>query len=309
MDDPAKGLLLDSTEKEPEVQKESAKISGRNICYFRAGSGRPLVWVHGLLGGAFCWRFNLPVFARRFTNYAVDLPGCGESEAPRDGEFGMVAQAEHLRGFLGELGLGQVDLVGSSWGGGIAQFFAAANPQLVRSLVLVSPVNPWSELGLGRVRFFGGRLGATLLRAGMPFSRPLHFWGLKRMYGDPQRIPEGTLEGYSLLFSRRGLAGNVVRILRAWERDLDALRTVPKNIQAPTLLIWGSRDTAVDPCSAEVLRQKLPHCELAIIEGAGHVPFEETPEEFNRIMLEFLGNIGSSGDRTIGPPGHHHRPI
>ena len=205
----------------------------------------------------------------------------------------MLAQAGYLRFMLEELGLKQVDVVGSSWGGGVAQLFAAANPKLVRSLVLVSPVNPWSELGRGRVRFFGSSLGGALLRLGMPFSRPLHLWGLKRMYGDPGRIPEGTREGYSRIFFRKALARNIVEMLRSWEGDLKALQAAPEHVAAPTLLIWGTRDTAVDLASAEVLKQRLRDAELAIIEGAGHLPFEETPEEFNRLTLGFLEKVGS----------------
>jgi pimeloyl-ACP methyl ester carboxylesterase len=62
---------------------------------------------------------------------------------------------------------------------------------------------------------------------------------------------------------------------------------VPK-IKVRSLLIWGTRDAAVDVRSAENLKHALPHCQLALIEGAGHLPFEETPEEFNRLVLGFI---------------------
>lgn len=301
-----KRLLLHRIEKKPEIeiQERYADIRGRKISYLQAGSGPPLLLIHGLLGGSFCWRFNLPVFAQKFTTYAINLPGCGESERPRDGDFGMAAQVQHLRSFTTQFGLKEFGVVGCSWGGGIAQLFAAANPALVRSLVLVSPVNPWSEFGLGRVQFFSGALGAALLRAGMPFSRPLHLWGLKRMYGDPKRMPAGTLEGYSRLFLSKGLAGNVVQILRAWRGDLEALKSAPQKIQAPTLLIWGTHDTAVDPGSAATLKARIPGCELEIINGAGHVPFEETPEEFNRITLGFLERVAATPSAASRAPGH-----
>lgn len=276
-----------------EIQRSWVKVLGRSVCYHRAGSGPPLLLIHGLLGGSFCWRFNISVLAEQFTAYAVDLPGCSESENSQSSNYGMVAQADYFTFLLKELGLKRVDIVGASWGGGVAQLFAAANPELVRSLVLVAPVNPWSELGLDRVRFFSSGLGAALLRMGMPFSRPLHLWGLKRMYGDPGRMPDDTLEGYSRMFLRKGLARNVVQILRSWEGDLQALKSAPEHVKAPTLLIWGTRDGAVDLRSAEVLRRKLPQCELAMIEGAGHLPFEETPEEFNRVVMGFLERIGS----------------
>jgi pimeloyl-ACP methyl ester carboxylesterase len=53
-------------------------------------------------------------------------------------------------------------------------------------------------------------------------------------------------------------------------------------------LIWGTRDSAVDVSSAEPLKLALPDCQLKVIEGAGHLPFEETPDEFNRLVLDFI---------------------
>jgi len=261
---------------------------GGTFAWQQAGSGPPLLLIHGLLGGSFCWRLNLPAFAQRFTTYALDLPGCGESAGPGNRTCSMTAQADYLASFLSELALPQVDVVASSWGGGVAQLFAARYPARVRSLVLVSPVNPWSDLGRERVRFFSSVIGAALLRAGMPFSGPVHLWGLKRMYGDPAKMPAGTLEGYSRMFLRKGLAGNIVRTLRAWQDDMEELRRAPEQIHSPTLLVWGARDGAVDPASAQVLLRRLRQAELTVIEGAGHLIFEEIPEEFNRLVMDFL---------------------
>jgi len=276
-----------------DVERCTTSVAGQSVCYLKAGAGPPLLLIHGLLGGAFCWRRNLPALAQRFTTWALDLPGCGESADPGNGACSMTAHADYLSSFLSEFGLPQVDVVGSSWGGGVAQLFAARYPARVRSLVLVSPVNPWSDLGRGRVRFFSRAAGAALLRLGMPFSRPLHLWGLKRMYGDPARMPAGTLKGYSRLSLRKGLSRNIVKMLRAWEDDLEELRLAPEQITAPTLLVWGARDGAVDPASAHALLRRLRKGQLAVIEGAGHLPFEEVPEEFNLRVMEFLESPGS----------------
>ena len=72
----------------------------------------------------------------------------------------------------------------------------AAQSAKVRSLVLVAPVNPWSNFGAGRIRFLIGRMGAAFLRMVWPVSRPLHRIAVVRMYGDPRRLPPGTVEGY-----------------------------------------------------------------------------------------------------------------
>jgi pimeloyl-ACP methyl ester carboxylesterase len=108
------------------------------------------------------------------------------------------------------------------------------------------------------------------------------------MYGDPRRLPPGTIEGYRSLIMRPGRVNNILNTLRGWENDVNALHVAIPKIKARSLLIWGTRDGAVDVRSAEALKQALPQCQVALIEGAGHLPFEETPEEFNQLVLDFI---------------------
>ncbi|HWG39496.1 MAG TPA: alpha/beta hydrolase, partial [Candidatus Acidoferrales bacterium] len=166
--------------------------------------------------------------------------------------------------------------------------FLAAQNAKVRSLVLAAPVNPWSNFGTGRIRFLNSRIGAAFLRMVWPISHPLYHTALARMYGDPRRLPAGTVEGYRSQVMRPGRIDNILNTLRCWERDVNALRMAIPRIRARSLLIWGTRDGAVDVRSAEPLRHALPQCQLKLIEGAGHLVFEETPEEFNRLVLDFI---------------------
>ena len=270
-----------------QIDKLTAEIDGQQLRYLRAGAGPPLVLLHGLLGGSFSWRLNLEAFSRQHTVFAVDLPGLGESDAPRHLDCSMQAQASRVSSLLEQLKLKKVDLVGCSWGGAIAMFLAAQS-QRICSLVLAAPVNPWSNLGARRVRFLKGRLGGTLLRMAWPVSRPLHRLVLERMYGDPRRVPAGTIEGYSSLIMRPGRVHNILNTLHSWEKDVNALRAAIPRIRVRSLLIWGTRDGAVDVRSGEALRRALPQCELALIDDAGHLPFEETPDEFNQLVLDFI---------------------
>jgi 4,5:9,10-diseco-3-hydroxy-5,9,17-trioxoandrosta-1(10),2-diene-4-oate hydrolase len=270
-----------------QIEKLVAEVNGRQIHYSRAGEGRPLLLLHGLLGGSFCWRRNIEALSRRHTVFAIDLPGHGESKAPCQLDCSMPAQAERVSSLLERLNLEEVDVVGCSWGGAIAMFFAAQSSK-VRSLVLAAPVNPWSNLGAGRVRFLNGRIGAAFLRMTWPVSSPLYHTALARMYGDPRRLSAGTVEGYRSMIMRTGRVNNILNALRSWEKDVNVLRAAIPRIKARSFLIWGTRDGAVDVRSAEPLRHVLPQCQLKVIEGAGHLPFEETPEEFNRLVLDFV---------------------
>lgn len=269
---------------------QTAEIEGQKIEYFQAGTGPPVVLLHGLLGGSFCWRMNIRELSRNHTVFAFDLPGVGAYHSPPNLNCSMPAQAHRVLLLLEQLKLENVDVVASSWGGAVAMFLAAQSRRL-RSLVLAAPVNPWSNLGMGRIRFLNRRMGGAMLRMVWPISRPLHRIAVERMYGDPRRVPSGTVEGYSSAAMRPGRVHGILNTLRGWEKDLGALSAAIAQVAVPTLLIWGTRDGAVDVRSAGLLKRALPSCELALIDGAGHLPFEETPEEFNRLVLDFLGRL------------------
>ncbi|HKR95247.1 MAG TPA: alpha/beta fold hydrolase, partial [Candidatus Angelobacter sp.] len=108
-----------------EIGRHCAEVGGQELHYLQAGSGPPLLLIHGLLGGYFCWRFNVPVLAQQHTVFALDLPGFGLSVVPRKLDCSMEAQAFRLLMWLEQLGLESVDIVASSWGGGVALLLAA----------------------------------------------------------------------------------------------------------------------------------------------------------------------------------------
>jgi 4,5:9,10-diseco-3-hydroxy-5,9,17-trioxoandrosta-1(10),2-diene-4-oate hydrolase len=264
-----------------------AEIDGQRTHYLKIGAGPPLFLVHGLLGGSFCWRFNVAELSKRHTVYALDLPGQGLSDVKRGTNCGMQKQAERLACFIQKEALDSVDVVASSWGGAVT-LLLAASCSVVRSLVLAAPVNPWSTFGRERVRFCGSTVGSMLVRCGLSFSARFHHIAVERMYGDTSRIQPGTIEGYSELIRRRGRARSLINIFRNWEHDLAALEGAIPCVEAPTLLVWGTRDGAVDLRSAEPLKRSLRHCRVQMLPGVGHLPFEESPEVFNRLVLDFI---------------------
>ena len=78
---------------------------------------------------------------------------------------------------------------------------------------------------------------------------------------------------------------------RRWNRDLAELESLlPRIADIPALLLWGSRDTAVNPASAEMLSQQFKRCTVEIFDGVGHLPYEEVPELFNASVIEFLNS-------------------
>jgi pimeloyl-ACP methyl ester carboxylesterase len=116
------------------------------------------------------------------------------------------------------------------------------------------------------------------------------------MYGDRSLIPPGTLEGYMAPLEKPGLFEHALSIVRTWTQDLRELEeTLPKLAGIPTLVMWGARDGAVYASSAEKLRKYFPDSKLIIFPGIGHLPYEECPEDFNRILIEFLTGVKVTG--------------
>ncbi|HXY06919.1 MAG TPA: alpha/beta fold hydrolase [Terriglobales bacterium] len=258
--------------------------------FARAGAGPAVLLVHGLLGYSFSWRHAIPKMAEQFTVYAPDLPGAGFSELPPVIDGQLEACGERLLRFMDATGIEACDLMGTSHGGAIAIMAAALDPQRIRALILVAPVNPWSARGKVLSVILSRVLPASAFLRVAPRLRSLQEFYFRRLYGDTRRIRPETLEGYLKPLLRPDPFRYALAVLRSWNRDLRRLESVlPRISQIPTLLVWGSRDGAVDPASAVPLRQQFADCELRVMAGVGHLPYEEAPEEFNQVILEFLG--------------------
>jgi len=266
-----------------------SELDGYRMRYLRGGSGPPLLLLHGLLGYSFSWRFALPALAEKATVYAVDMPGAGFSDRPANPTGGFRAHAERLLRFLDNVGVESCDLLGTSHGGAIAMRAAALAPERVRSLILVAPVNPWSAHGRRLAPFLSSAPVSWMLLRCEPCLGIIHDTLLRRLYGDPGRIPPGTLAGYSAAFKIPGSLNYGLGVVRSWNRDLADLESaLPRISNIPTLLLWGSRDTAVSPDSAERLRQQFKHSEVETFDSVGHLPYEEAPERFNASVIGFL---------------------
>jgi len=278
------------TERPPDGCREDwIPVDDLKIRYWRAGAGPALVLLHGLLGYSFSWRRAIPILAAEFEVFAPDLPGAGFSELSCYLDCRLSAAGDRLRGFLDACGIKSCDLVGSSYGGATAVTFAANLPSRVRHLVLVSPANPWSRIGRKRLFLLRQRVIASLFPPVAKRMRFLNAYFVRRMYGDPRRISSETLRGYARPLARRGIFEHAVRIARTWHPDMEEFKAVLPRIKSiPTLLIWGSKDRVVDVASAAMLRQNLPNSQVRVMDGVGHLPYEESPEEFCRILLEFL---------------------
>lgn len=281
----------------PGTEERWVDVDGCRVRYLIAGQGRPLLLIHGLLGYSFSWRFNFEVLGKVRSVYAIDLPGAGFTERPSDLACGLRESAERLWRFLDKLKIDKADVVGSSHGGALAMYMAAMRPEQITNLILVAPANPWSKAGKHLIWSFENRAGAAVMRAAysaMRAASPVAWqlgqsFFLKRVYGDLERISPGTAEGYSAPLHDPRVLEYALQVVRSWRGDMNRLSALLERLSdLPVLLLWGTADGAVDPQSAYELKRRLPKSEVVMLEGVGHLPYEETPAEFNRVVLRFL---------------------
>ncbi len=277
------------------MEERWATIDGCRMRYLYGGTGPALLLIHGLLGYSFSWRFNLAALAPHASIYAPDLLGVGFSDRCPRLDCSLRAIAERMLRFMDQVGVQQADVLGSSHGGTVTMMMAAAQAQRVRRMILVAPVNPWSRNKHFVIRVLATRAGALAFRAIQPFLTGRYF--LHRMYGNPRRAAPGTLEGYTASLKVPGTVEHALRIVRSWRADLRDLESVlPTIATVPTLFMWGSRDRAVPPESAAKLAANFADAKLVMLDGAGHLPYEEVPADFNRIVVGYL----VSDHRAIG---------
>lgn len=277
------------TQRRVHIEEAFVPVGGVKVHYQRAGTGRPLLLLHGLIGSARNWRQNIRFLSRHSSVYAVDLFNMGESERVPGLDAGLEATADRLAACMDALGLAEADIAGHSHGGAVAMMFAARHPDRVRRLILFAPANPFCNLGHQLVRFYQTRFGIWLARQ-IPFlPRMLKATALSHMYGDPSRVSAGSLEGYIEGLHIPGTMDHILQIVERWFVDMGLLRSVLPGLTAkPTLLIWGDRDRAVGLPSGRELQRTLPKSSLLVIPGAGHIAFEEMPDICNRAMRDWL---------------------
>jgi pimeloyl-ACP methyl ester carboxylesterase len=284
------------------IEERWLDLPGGRMRYLKAGSGPPLILIHGLMGYSFSWRFTLPALAPHATVYAIDNLGAGLSPANEGMDCTVRAAAERVLQFADALGIKDFDLLGTSHGGGVAIMVAAicaercaekrraeTKDSRLQRLVLVAPVNPWSAHGKRLAPLVGSAFGSMLFLSAFERWPTLHDLGLRRLFGDRSRIPPDSLEGYRIPLLKNHVLRHALRIVRNWTADLAALEAaLPKIRDYPTLLMWGTKDRAVDFRSAEPLRGNFRNARLVAFEGVGHLPYEEAPEDFNRALVAFL---------------------
>ena len=286
------------------LREGEVRSGGVTLHHTFGGRGSPLLLIHGLGSAGYMeWRFNLTRLAARHTVFAPDLPGFGRSEKPASARYGIPYFARTLVRYLQEVRVRSAGVLGTSLGGGVALELALRHPRRVRRLVLVNSV------GLGRPRLQPhypllalpgvGELGMRAVQRGLRLApAPLVRRVAARMAAadaDNERLlDDAHLEHLREMFKAEGYPEAYLATVRslvslpALARSFDVSARLAR-VSMPVLLIWGANDPIFPVENATRAHRLLPDSRLVVLEGAGHTPQAERPDEFNRAVLDFLG--------------------
>ncbi len=259
------------------------------VHYQEAGepSARPLLLIHGFASSNLVWsKVLLQLAEAGFRVIAPDLLGYGYSGKPRHLDYTITSQAKMVIHLLAQLGIARVCLVGSSYGGAVAATIALDHPELVEKLVLVGAVTNNKPTRYMLMRLFGSPIIGDILSPLLVGSRRLLRLRMKRVYDrHAWELDERRVQARHLPLATRGTHRAIIRTVRRW--DAERISRDAHLLNQPTLIIWGDNDREVPLADGERLQQEMPNSRLIVFRECGHLPHEEYPAEFTKLVSDF----------------------
>jgi pimeloyl-ACP methyl ester carboxylesterase len=268
-------------------------VPGGTLAYTAAGSGEPLLLIHGLGGTRRTWRHLIGPLAATHRVIAVDLPGHGDSEAPA-GDYSLGAHAAAMRDLLVALGHPSATVVGHSLGGGIAMQFAYQFPERTSRLILISSGGLGRELTLTlRAATLPGAPTVVSALAQLPEGLTRRLLPVVAMLPglvarqDAGPLAEG-LHGLADARHRHAFIRTARGVIDWRGQTVSAAPLLGLLGELPVLLIWGSEDKTIPPHHHQSIARQLPDPQLVEITGAGHYPHETDPAALLPAIRQFL---------------------
>ena len=268
--------------KKEKMRMSTAEVNGASIRYETQGDGDPLVLVHAGIADGRMWEPQMETFTRQYRVIRHDMRGFGETDLVE----GPYSHHEDLRGLLDHLGVERAAFVGCSMGGGAVLDFALSYPERVAALVLVGsaiggfdpgvePPEEWDELVAADEA--GDLEQVSELEVRMWVDGPGQ--GMDRV--------EPEIRDLVREMNLIALQNEASELGEELDLEPPAADRLPE-IQSPTLVIIGDLDQPRTIQGADLLARSIPSALKVTMSGVAHLPNMERPEEFDRIVLDFL---------------------
>ncbi len=268
-------------------------IDGTRVHVDARGAGFPLLLLHGFGASTLLWEPVLPELARSRRAVAIDLHGFGWTERPQEpAAYTLEGQERMVLGVADQLGFDRFDLAGHSYGGAIALFIASRHPERVRSLVLVDNAMP-EYAALRRAKKYGNRGLARIFVRTVGLRTARVRYGLEESYADDRKVTDELVRNYLVRLRVEGVEDAFYGLTAPngeppVELDLATIRQ-------PTLVVWGEDDELIRASDARASAARLPNGRFVALEGCGHLPTSECPDEFVAAVMPFLIETAGGG--------------
>ncbi len=281
-----------------DVIEHTIDVAGKPIFVAEAGSGPPVVMLHGGgpgASGVSNYSRNIDALARQFRVIVPDMPGYGRSAKGMDKHaqhdpFGYLA--DMIRGLLDEIGVDTAHLIGNSYGGAAALRLTLDAPHRVDKLVLMGP----GGIGTTRAAPTAGLKSLLSYYGGDGPSRDkLEAFIRNYLVYEGASVPDDLIDlRYAASIDPEVVANPPLRrpsgplaLRTLWRMDLTRDRRL-KRLRTPTLVLWGRDDKVNRPAGGPMLVNLLPNADLVMTSHTGHWMQWERAELFNRLVVEFL---------------------
>jgi len=272
---------------------QETTIHGHRVAYRLAGSGPPIILIHGITSSSENWKTVGPMLARDYTVLAPDLVGHGQSAKPR-GDYSMGAFASGIRDLTMALDIGPATVIGHSLGGGVAMQFSYQFPERAVRLALIDSGGLGGTVhGLLRAATLPGSelvlpllAGKRVLKAGQVAGRLLSQMGIQ-LGTDAAEMARGHA---SLTDAEARLA--FVHTLRASidprGQRVQATDRLYLAEELPTLILWGARDRIIPIGHGRRAHDMIPSSRLEVFESSGHFPHLDEPQRFAATLRDWI---------------------
>ena len=272
-------------------------LHGHRAIYRRAGTGPPVVLIHGMLNSSRHWETVATQLASDYTVIAPDLLGHGDS-ATTQGDYSLGAHASGIRDVLSALGVDRATIVGHSLGGGVAMQFFYQFPQRCERLVLVSSGGLGQEVSWplrltavpgaeALVALASSRAALWALDRGAERLRARGAGGARNLRAAARAL--GELEGEG---ARRAFLGTLRSVIGAHGQRVNAHDRLYLAGALPTLIVWGGRDRTIPVEHGRSAHAAVPGSRFDVLEGAAHFPHLEDPDGLAGALRDFLASTG-----------------
>jgi 4,5:9,10-diseco-3-hydroxy-5,9,17-trioxoandrosta-1(10),2-diene-4-oate hydrolase len=277
------------------LTEHTVTVAGKPIFVAEAGSGAPVVMLHGGgpgASGVSNYSRNIDALAEHFRVIVPDLPGYGRSAKGVDQSDPFGYLADSIRGLFDELGLATAHLIGNSYGGAAALRMALDAPRRVGKLVLMGP----GGIGTTRGAPTAGLKSLLSYYSGSGPSRDkLQTFIRNYLVYDGASVPDALIETRYMASVdpevvtdpplRRPSGPMALRTL--WRMDLTRDRRL-KQLTTPTLVLWGRDDKVNRPAGGTMLANLMPNADLVMTSRTGHWLQWERADLFNKLCVDFL---------------------